>query len=91
MDQTIDFSEIRAFADAPSRTHSTGMRVRLALGAAMSVDVLLLDEVLVVAERCDAALWLDGARKVGFGPAAEVVEAYRENAALARAAELARA
>jgi ABC-type polysaccharide/polyol phosphate transport system ATPase subunit len=116
MEQIIDFSEIGHFADAPARTYSTGMRVRLAFAAAMSVDpdVLLLDEVLAVgdesfklkcmiafdgfrdrgktiilvshstqtiAERCDSALWLDGGRAVGLGPAAEIVAAYRSNAA----------
>lgn len=112
MEQIIDFSGISNFADAPARTYSTGMRVRLAFAAAMSVDpdVLLLDEVLAVgdeafkqkcmtaidgfrdrgktiilvshsahtiAERCDSALWLDGGRVAGLGPAAEVVDAYR--------------
>jgi len=116
MEQIIDFSEIGNFADAPARTYSTGMRVRLAFAAAMSVDpdVLLLDEVLAVgdeafklkcmsafdsfrdrgktiilvshsthtiAERCDSALWLDGGRVAGLGPAAEIVAAYRSNAA----------
>jgi ABC-type polysaccharide/polyol phosphate transport system ATPase subunit len=116
MEQIIDFSEIGNFADAPARTYSTGMRMRLAFAAAMSVDpdVVLLDEVLAVgdeafklkclraidsfrdrgktiilvshsahtvAERCDSALWLDGGRVAGFGPAAEIVAAYRSNAA----------
>jgi lipopolysaccharide transport system ATP-binding protein len=116
MEQIIDFSEIGDFADAPARTYSTGMRMRLAFAAAMSVDpdVLLLDEVLAVgdeafkikclraidsfrdrgktiilvshstntiAERCDSALWLDGGRVAGLGPAAEIVAAYRSSAA----------
>jgi lipopolysaccharide transport system ATP-binding protein len=115
MEQIIDFSEIGDFADAPARTYSTGMRMRLAFAAAMSVDpdVLLLDEVLsvgdeafklkclraidsfrdrgktiilvshstnTIAERCDSALWLDGGRVAGLGPAAEIVTAYRSNA-----------
>jgi lipopolysaccharide transport system ATP-binding protein len=115
MEQIIDFSEIGNFADAPARTYSTGMRMRLAFAAAMSVDpdVVLLDEVLAVgdeafklkclsaidgfrdrgktiilvshsantvSERCDSALWLDGGRVAGFGPAAEIVAAYRSNA-----------
>lgn len=125
MDQIIDFSEIGNFADAPARTYSTGMRVRLAFAAAMSVDpdVLLLDEVLAVgdeafklkcmgaidgfrdrgktiilvshstqtiAERCNSALWLDRGRVAAFGPASDIVDAYRANATLARAADLAR-
>lgn len=123
MEQIIDFSEIGDFADAPARTYSTGMRMRLAFAAAMSVDpdVLLLDEVLAVgdeafklkclsaidgfrdrgktiilvshsahtiAERCDSALWLDAGRVKVFGPAAEVVAAYRASAAPAPALRL---
>ena len=120
MEQIIDFSEIGDFADAPSRTYSTGMRVRLAFAAAMSVDpdILLLDEVLAVgdeafkqkcmgaidrfrdrgktiilvshsahtiAERCDSALWLDSGIVAGFGPAAEIVAAYRASGTPTRA------
>jgi lipopolysaccharide transport system ATP-binding protein len=52
MEQIIDFSEIRNFVDAPARTYSTGMKIRLAFAAAISVDpdVLLLDEVLAVGD-----------------------------------------
>lgn len=52
MESIIEFSEIGDFLDAPTRTYSTGMRVRLAFAAAMSVDpdVLLLDEVLSVGD-----------------------------------------
>ena len=52
MDWIVDFSEIGEFADAPARTYSNGMRIRLAFAAAVSVDpdVLLLDEVLSVGD-----------------------------------------
>jgi lipopolysaccharide transport system ATP-binding protein len=52
MEQIVDFAEIGDFADAPVRTYSTGMRMRLAFAAAVSVDpdVLLLDEVLAVGD-----------------------------------------
>ena len=63
MDQIIDFAEIGEFIDAPVRTYSTGMMMRLAFAAAVSVDpdVLLLDEVLAVgdaafAEKCLARI-----------------------------------
>ncbi len=116
MEKIIEFSEIGDFVDAPTRTYSSGMKVRLAFAAAISVDpdVLLLDEVLsvgdeafkskcltafdgfrdrgktivlvshsapTIAQRCDSALWLDNGRVAGFGPAPEVVAAYRANAA----------
>jgi ABC-type polysaccharide/polyol phosphate transport system ATPase subunit len=56
MDRIIEFSEIGNFADAPVRTYSTGMRMRLAFAAAVSVDpdVLLLDEVLAVGDEAFA-------------------------------------
>lgn len=52
MDEIIDFSEIADFIDAPLRTYSTGMAMRLAFSAAVCVDpdILLLDEVLSVGD-----------------------------------------
>ena len=48
----IDFSEIGEFADAPVRTYSSGMMMRVAFAVAVSVDadVLLFDEILAVGD-----------------------------------------
>ncbi len=57
----IDFAEIPGFIDAPIRTYSSGMIVRLgfAIAAQMEPEVLLVDEVLAVGderfqEKCTA-------------------------------------
>jgi ABC-type polysaccharide/polyol phosphate transport system ATPase subunit len=64
MEEVIAFSELAEFIDAPVRTYSTGMAMRLAFAAAIRVDpeILLIDEVLSVgderfATKCTA--WLD--------------------------------
>ena len=46
------FAELEAFADAPMRTYSDGMRLRLAFGviAQLEPDALLLDEVIAVGD-----------------------------------------
>lgn len=52
METIADFAQIGDFMDAPLRTYSTGMMMRLAFAAAVSVDpdILLLDEVLAVGD-----------------------------------------
>lgn len=52
MDRIIEFSELGDFVDAPVRTYSLGMVMRLAFSVAICVDpdVLLLDEVLAVGD-----------------------------------------
>lgn len=52
LDQIIDFSEIEEFIDAPVRTYSSGMAVKLgfAIAAQMEPDVLIIDEVLAVGD-----------------------------------------
>jgi lipopolysaccharide transport system ATP-binding protein len=50
--EILDFAEIGEFVDAPVRTYSTGMAVRLsfALATAIDPDVLVIDEVLAVGD-----------------------------------------
>lgn len=53
VDEIIDFADIGSeFIDAPLRTYSTGMVVRLAFAIATTIDadLLLLDEVLAVGD-----------------------------------------
>jgi ABC-type polysaccharide/polyol phosphate transport system ATPase subunit len=51
-DDIVDFAEIGKFIDAPIRTYSTGMTLRLgfAVATAWNADVLLVDEVLAVGD-----------------------------------------
>ena len=48
LDKIIDFAELGPWADAPLKTYSTGMRLRLGFAIAMEItpDILLVDEVL---------------------------------------------
>ncbi len=52
-DEIIEFAELEDFVDAPVRTFSSGMQVRLGFAVAVILiqpDVLLLDEVLAVGD-----------------------------------------
>jgi lipopolysaccharide transport system ATP-binding protein len=57
VDRVIDFSELAEFIDAPMRTYSTGMAMRLAFAVAICVDpdILLIDEILAVGDESFAA------------------------------------
>lgn len=52
MDSIVAFAELEQFIDAPVRTYSTGMYMRLGFAVATSLDpeILLLDEVLAVGD-----------------------------------------
>jgi lipopolysaccharide transport system ATP-binding protein len=111
--EAFAFAELEGFEDAPVRTYSDGMRLRLAFGvvAQLAPDALLLDEIIAVgdlrfqqkcldyvrrrcaegagvlfashnldhvARECNKAVWLEAGGVRGFGPAEEVVAAYRE-------------
>jgi ABC-type polysaccharide/polyol phosphate transport system ATPase subunit len=52
-DQIVDFAGLAEFIDAPLRTYSAGMTMRLAFSVAMHVEpeILLIDEVLAVGDQ----------------------------------------
>jgi ABC-type polysaccharide/polyol phosphate transport system ATPase subunit len=60
-DEIVSFAELEAFIDAPVKTYSSGMYMRLGFAVAINVDpdVLLVDEVLAVGDEAFTHKCLD--------------------------------
>jgi ABC-type polysaccharide/polyol phosphate transport system ATPase subunit len=74
----LDFADLERFADAPVRTYSEGMKLRLAMGviAQLDGDVYLVDEVLAVGDAWFQARCLEFFRERRLGGATMVIASH---------------
>ena len=66
LDEIIDFADIGDFIDAPLRTYSSGMEVRLGFSVAINLrpDIMLIDEVLAVGDLAFRNKCLDAIQEI---------------------------
>ncbi len=78
MDAVFDFAELEGFADAPMRTYSDGMRLRLAFGVIAQLDphALLLDEVIAVGDVRFQAKCMDRVAELRGGGASVIFASH---------------
>jgi lipopolysaccharide transport system ATP-binding protein len=82
LDRIIEFAELGDFIDAPVRTYSSGMLVRLGFSVAahLDPDVLLIDEVLAVGDSKFQVKCQEYTRKLrSSGKAIMLVSHYMQN------------
>lgn len=60
-DEIVAYAELEEFIDAPMRTYSSGMQMRLAFSVAINIapDILLVDEILAVGDQAFARKCID--------------------------------
>lgn len=81
--EIVDFSELHEFIDAPLRTYSSGMMLRLAFAAAAgsaNPDVLVVDEVLFVGDAAFRRKCLDRLEELRLGGTAILLASHDESA-----------